>query len=202
MPRAATGSLYVAAGRIYARVPLGRGRKSFALPTCGVNDREKASERALLLARLAKQLSAADLGGLAPRILEKAASRDGDALAAVLEAARALVTGEATVVLPRTIIDKRFPPAIQWPSAPGVYFVRMGDRIKIGRAANVNTRLRGLQTGSPTRLELLAVASGGEDVEVTYHQTFGHLRVLGEWFCPGDEIMAEIDRLRACGGTA
>jgi len=36
-----------------------------------------------------------------------------------------------------------------WPETGGVYFVRAGDRVKIGKATNIANRLRALQTGCP-----------------------------------------------------
>jgi hypothetical protein len=79
------------------------------------------------------------------------------------------------------------PPAIApWPSDPGVYFVLAGDRIKIGKAARVGQRLRELQTGSPQKLVLVAVAPGGLAEEAELHERFAAHRIQGEWFylCP------------------
>ncbi len=86
--------------------------------------------------------------------------------------------------------------SLRWPNVPGVYFVRVGDLLKIGKADNVRKRLSGLQTGSPLKLELLAVAPGGLPEEVYFHESFAAHRRRGEWFelCP--PIIREIVRLR------
>ncbi len=61
------------------------------------------------------------------------------------------------------------------------YFASAGNMlIKIGKSTDVDRRLRGLQTASPTKLKLIGVLNG--DVESNYHQAFAHLRVSGEWF--------------------
>lgn len=66
-----------------------------------------------------------------------------------------------------------------------IYFVRNRDCfIKIGLAKDVKTRLAGLQTASPTELELLATMEGDRDRERRLHEMFESSRVQGEWFEP------------------
>ena len=60
------------------------------------------------------------------------------------------------------------------------YFVRSGDRIKIGISKNVDGRIRDLQTAHGATLALLGVISG--NVEADWHRRFSSLRLLGEWF--------------------
>lgn len=70
-----------------------------------------------------------------------------------------------------------------------VYFVQQGDRgsIKIGVADNIERRIKGLQTGSPHKLNLLArIGCGGRkqayDLENQLHRRFSSYRLEGEWF--------------------
>lgn len=63
-----------------------------------------------------------------------------------------------------------------------VYFVRAGDKIKIGFSTDAKTRINSLQTSNPERLELLGVIDGPESHERSLHHRFRHLHVLGEWF--------------------
>lgn len=62
-----------------------------------------------------------------------------------------------------------------------VYFIRLGNRIKIGTSRNLAARLRTLQPE-----ELLGLLAGGRDVEYRLHVQFAGHRVVGEWFedCP------------------
>lgn len=63
-------------------------------------------------------------------------------------------------------------------SAPGVvYFIRLGDRIKVGFSRNLSTRLRALP-----HEEVLRVVAGSRRDEGRIHAAFDHRRVTGEWF--------------------
>lgn len=75
-----------------------------------------------------------------------------------------------------------------------VYFIQSerGGPIKIGRAINPEQRLKQCQTGSPERLVLLAVISGGRDLERSLHARFAASRLRGEWFKPTPELIALI----------
>lgn len=92
------------------------------------------------------------------------------------------------------------------PETAGVYIVRAGDRVKIGKAINVRNRLDSLQTSAPHKLELLVVLPGGLPEEAILHKRFAHLRVVGEWFRFDGELVefvvesATSQRL-AIGGT-
>lgn len=76
-----------------------------------------------------------------------------------------------------------------------VYFVQAHcGSIKIGRARDVGFRIKELQCANAHKLTLLAVAvDGGKEAE--YHRRFAEHRLLGEWFAPHPDILAEIDRL-------
>ncbi|WP_434048067.1 MULTISPECIES: tyrosine-type recombinase/integrase [Sorangium] len=95
MPRKPTGNVYSSAGKWYARVKIGEKlRPSIALPTC--TSEEQAVARKDVLAGLAAKLRAAPhvAHDIARGLLERAAQRDGKALAAVIEAVDTLVRSD------------------------------------------------------------------------------------------------------------
>lgn len=75
-----------------------------------------------------------------------------------------------------------------------IYFIRAGQDglIKIGCAINPEKRRKELQTGSSAPLSLLNSWEGGRKLEGRIHQRFAHLRADGEWFRPGDDLLAFI----------
>jgi len=85
---------------------------------------------------------------------------------------------------PRTAVQKLTPGE--------VYFVRFGDRIKIGFSTNVKTRMKAVPHDA-----ILATMPGTPAVESRMHKRFAHLRITGEWFRPGPDLMAFIDSLKA-----
>lgn len=73
-----------------------------------------------------------------------------------------------------------------------VYFIQAmgGGPIKIGSAADVTGRLQMLQTGSPVRLQVLAVIPGADECgEFALHAQFAESRLHGEWFQPTPELL-------------
>ena len=62
--------------------------------------------------------------------------------------------------------------------------------VKIGRGVDPIRRLANLQTGSTSKLKLLAVIN--EDCEAILHRRFAHLRTTGEWFEASPSLMAFI----------
>lgn len=96
MPRAPKGSVRLRRGTWFARVTVASGQRTeLALVTCEEADAAKAHERAQVLSELAAQLRAAGHEEVAPRLLERAATRDGRALEDVLEAGARLCNGAA-----------------------------------------------------------------------------------------------------------
>jgi hypothetical protein len=65
---------------------------------------------------------------------------------------------------------------------PWVYFAKAGQRVKIGKANDVASRIATLQTGCPDKIEVVKTVWGGTPVERIYHKQFAHLRENGEWF--------------------
>lgn len=78
-----------------------------------------------------------------------------------------------------------------------VYFIGAENGlIKIGRSKNPKKRLRLIKTMSPISLELLGVIDCGRKESVSLerrlHLKFKDLRVHGEWFKPGTELLCFI----------
>jgi hypothetical protein len=82
-----------------------------------------------------------------------------------------------------------------------VYFVRAGDAVKIGRTANLASRLRALATGSAASLEVLASVPGGREREAQEHRRWRHLRLRGEWF-RADEALVRYAQGQAAGAAS
>lgn len=68
-----------------------------------------------------------------------------------------------------------------------LYFMRMGQFVKIGIAGAPSLRRRDLQTGSPYKIMILASFLGWKDEEEKMHKRFHSLRIStegagNEWF--------------------
>lgn len=81
-----------------------------------------------------------------------------------------------------------------------IYFISC-DRplfpIKIGFALDVRVRLKALQGAMPWPLQLLFAMEGDMDKERELHQQFARLRMEGEWFARGHELLEYIDQVKA-----
>lgn len=111
-----------------------------------------------------------------------------------------LVTGEEPSLLlgacgPDVVPISTAPTA---PTARGVYAVRYGQHIKVGRAENIRQRLSGLQCAIPEHLSFVGVLSWDPDDEDKFHRQFAHLRSRGEWF-RADEIIYQAVRQASAG---
>lgn len=73
-----------------------------------------------------------------------------------------------------------------------VYYMRVGNRIKIGYTTNLTHRLQSLLPE-----ELLATEPGGRMLEKVRHQQFADLRCGGEWFRMEEPLTEHVDKLRA-----
>lgn len=71
--------------------------------------------------------------------------------------------------------------------------------MKVGLANNPRNRLRGLQTGSPDRLELLGafISSAASDLEIGLQRRFAENHSHGEWYHPSGEVGVMVSRFRA-----
>ncbi|WP_199197432.1 GIY-YIG nuclease family protein [Chroococcidiopsis sp. CCALA 051] len=74
------------------------------------------------------------------------------------------------------------------------------NAIKIGKARDLDKRLKSLQTSSPATLQLLkAIQVTGEkeaaEMESKLHRRFTHLRITGEWFKAEKELLDYLSNL-------
>jgi hypothetical protein len=78
-------------------------------------------------------------------------------------------------------------------NAPKVTYLVQGEHggpIKIGlsNTTGLGSRVAALQTGYPYRLKVVRLLQGNLEAEL--HSQFAHLRMNGEWFEPGEELLA------------
>lgn len=74
-----------------------------------------------------------------------------------------------------------------------VYYIRVGDLIKIGVTKSMRVRMQAY----PPNAELLAVEQGGEDLESARHHQFRHLLAhRQEWFRADGDLMQHIADLQ------
>lgn len=83
-----------------------------------------------------------------------------------------------------------------------VYFVFNADSnaIKIGKARDLEKRLRSLQTVSPSKLKLLKATHVTDEkeanlLESSLHRQFAYLRITGEWFKAESELLNYLENL-------
>lgn len=81
-------------------------------------------------------------------------------------------------------------------TAEYVYFIHSeeSNAVKIGRAKDVEKRLKSLQTAHPHELKIIKIfkLKGGkaaQELESSLHQKFNHLRLSGEWFKAESELL-------------
>jgi hypothetical protein len=63
-----------------------------------------------------------------------------------------------------------------------LYFITAAGYVKIGRTANVWSRIRNIQCGNPHEVDCIGVLSGRGYEELAWHAAFYDDRVRGEWF--------------------
>lgn len=83
-----------------------------------------------------------------------------------------------------------------------IYFIlnRDSNAIKIGRARNLERRMKSLQTSSPAKLELIKSISvqgikEAQELEVSLHKKFDDIRLAGEWFKADSKLIDYINQL-------
>jgi hypothetical protein len=105
--------------------------------------------------------------------------------------------GHQVVVAAEAIRQNRAVVAERHRRAPDVYvvyYLQVGDAIKIGYTANLPTRLRTY----PPNAKLLAYESGGQRLEARRHRQFAEDLAAGrEWFRPSERLLAHIDSIKA-----
>lgn len=77
-----------------------------------------------------------------------------------------------------------------------VYYVRIGDTIKIGVTTNMKARMPQVMPD-----EILATEPGGPDLERRRHIEFSHLKVRGERFTSGADLLAHVAEVRRQHGA-
>jgi hypothetical protein len=75
-----------------------------------------------------------------------------------------------------------------------IYFVRVGDKVKIGFTNDVHRRLSELQVSSPVKLEPLLILRGSAVMERALHRKFKAQRLNREWFRLDGPLAAFIRR--------
>lgn len=82
------------------------------------------------------------------------------------------------------------------PHAPCVYYMQVGNRVKIGFTTNLRTRMDAIMPEA-----LLAVEPGDRAVEQARHRQFRDLRVAQnrEWFRMADSLLQHIREVHARG---
>jgi hypothetical protein len=90
-------------------------------------------------------------------------------------------------------------PVVVRPDRPIVYYVRVGDRVKIG--TTVKTVRQRFQGQLPPDAQVLATEPGSYEVERRRHRQFQHLQDANEWFHGGPELWEHIAQLREEHGT-
>lgn len=88
-------------------------------------------------------------------------------------------------------------PDLPLPVVEVVYYIRWGDRVKIGTSRQPRRRLAVLW-----HEELLAFERGGRMRERERHVEFADLRLGGEWFAAEPRLLAHIARVAEAGGAA
>jgi hypothetical protein len=74
-----------------------------------------------------------------------------------------------------------------------LYFVQISDDgpIKIGITVNIRERLKTLQQACPWPLRIIGLTLEPTLLEATIHEALAEHRMLGEWFAPHDDVLAE-----------
>lgn len=79
-----------------------------------------------------------------------------------------------------------------------VYYVRVGDRVKIG--TTIKTVRERFQGQLPPDAQVLATEPGSFETERKRHRQFRHLQDANEWFHGGPEIWKHVAELRKLHG--
>lgn len=74
-----------------------------------------------------------------------------------------------------------------------IYFVREGNRVKIGYSSKPAGRLATLRTATANDHVVLGVMAGDKAQEAELHRRFRHLHVRREWFDLTNEVVAFIE---------
>ena len=70
-----------------------------------------------------------------------------------------------------------------------VYFIKNGNRVKIGTTKDVQSRIKSFRVANPNNLKLLATIVGGRELERELHEKFSSCHIIGEWFNLSPDIL-------------
>lgn len=88
-----------------------------------------------------------------------------------------------------TIIEEPNPRSYQSNKRGYVYFILVGQKVKIGFATNPAARLQALRTGFPEEVDLHVAVPGTMWEEFKIHETLTRYRLNGEWFEASQVVM-------------
>lgn len=74
-----------------------------------------------------------------------------------------------------------------------LYFVRVGEFLKIGRSRNLKERFRIIRSHSPTTPELIGSIAGAGHTEKAWHYAFRMIQSRGEWFKIGPALKEAVN---------
>lgn len=77
-----------------------------------------------------------------------------------------------------------------------VYYMRIGNRVKIGTTTNLAERMKSIYPE-----ELMAIESGGYQLEQDRHAEFSRLRTHGEWFRLEEPLTTHIENLQGASAS-
>ena len=80
-----------------------------------------------------------------------------------------------------------------------VYFLQVGDRIKIGSSRRPFIRLQGLASALPERARRAIIVAGTRSDEMRLHARFVAYRTGGEWFVASRPLILTIGRCAMAG---
>jgi len=80
-----------------------------------------------------------------------------------------------------------------------VYFLRVGQKVKIGTSRTPISRVSSLATSIPDQIDQLVVVRGGRADEKRLHRRFKCHRTHGEWFAASVTLQHTIIRCAAAG---
>jgi hypothetical protein len=84
------------------------------------------------------------------------------------------------------------PTAVKQPRAGWVYFIRFGDRVKVGYTTVPKRRMTQLP-----HEQIIGMVHGTRDDEAAWHKLLADYHVVGEWFRATPEVIAVLERASA-----
>ncbi|MBP2495028.1 hypothetical protein ABID82_004987 [Methylobacterium sp. PvP062] len=79
------------------------------------------------------------------------------------------------------------------PTQGVIYFMRLGDHVKIGFTLDLEKRIFSLKTGSPVLGQLVGILKGTREIDRFVRWLFRASHFRGDWFHPTPELLAFIE---------